>query len=535
MAASDILLGMSGLRIDGFSRGKRTEIVKGIDLELARGEILGVIGETGAGKSSLGLAAMGYVRAGCRFTGGSIDFDGLDLIGMTEEEKRRLRGHRIAYVAQSALSAFNPAHRLLDQTIETCVDRGLQTPEEARANAVELYRKLNLPDPENYGRRFPHQVSGGQLQRAMTAMAMMSRPDLIIFDEPTTALDVTTQVEVLRTIRDLVRQHGTAALYITHDLAVVSQLADRIAVLQHGRVVEIAPTRQMIANPTHDYTRSLWAVRNLDKPERRDGEPILRFNGVEASYGSSRALSEISFDVPASSFVGVVGESGSGKTTVARIVAGLLPISAGSVSFAGKPLAGLSVHRDRETLRRIQLVQQSADTSINPRHTIGQSIGRPLELYFGLKGRERDSRVVQLLEQMELGPEFLTRLPSELSGGQKQRVNIARALAAQPDLIVCDEVTSGLDQLVQEAILKLLIRVQEEQGVSYLFITHDMNVVQGISDKLLVMHQGRIVEQGFRSEVFSPPHHPYTERLLASVPQVDPDWLNRLVAADATP
>lgn len=530
MNSSNPLLTMTGLRIDGFNGPNRTEIIKGVDLSLARGEIVGVIGETGAGKSSLGLAAMGYVRAGCRFAGGSIRFDGRELIGMPEDQRRKLRGHRIAYVAQSALSAFNPAHRLIDQTIETCVDRGIQPEAEARHAAVDLYRRLNLPDPETFGSRYPHQVSGGQLQRAMTAMAMISRPDLIIFDEPTTALDVTTQVEVLRTIRDLVRRFETAALYITHDLAVVSQLADRIVVLQHGRVVETAPTRQMISSPGHDYTRSLWAVRNLNRPEEGKAATLLKFSGVDAFYGHSRALGDISFEVPNGSIVGIVGESGSGKTTVAKVVSGLLPIAAGSVSFAGKPLAGVAARRDKETLRRIQLVQQSADTAINPRLTIGQCIGRPLELYFGLKGKERDSRVLQLLDQIGLGPNYMSRLPSELSGGQKQRVNIARALAAEPDLIVCDEVTSGLDQLVQESILKLLIQIQAERGVAYMFITHDINVVRGIADKMIVMNKGRIVEQGFRSEVFSPPHEPYTEALLASVPQVDPDWLNRLTS-----
>lgn len=530
MNSSNPLLTMTGLRIDGFNGPNRTEIIKGVDLSLARGEIVGVIGETGAGKSSLGLAAMGYVRAGCRFAGGSIQFDGRELIGMPEDQRRKLRGHRIAYVAQSALSAFNPAHRLIDQTIETCVDRGIQPEAEARHAAVDLYRRLNLPDPETFGSRYPHQVSGGQLQRAMTAMAMISGPDLIIFDEPTTALDVTTQVEVLRTIRDLVRRFETAALYITHDLAVVSQLADRIVVLQHGRVVETAPTRQMISSPGHDYTRSLWAVRNLNRPEEGKAATLLKFSGVDAFYGHSRALGDISFEVPNGSIVGIVGESGSGKTTVAKVVSGLLPIAAGSVSFAGKPLAGVAARRDKETLRRIQLVQQSADTAINPRLTIGQCIGRPLELYFGLKGKERDSRVLQLLDQIGLGPNYMSRLPSELSGGQKQRVNIARALAAEPDLIVCDEVTSGLDQLVQESILKLLIQIQAERGVAYMFITHDINVVRGIADKMIVMNKGRIVEQGFRSEVFIPPHEPYTEALLASVPQVDPDWLNRLTS-----
>ncbi|MEI7599344.1 MAG: ABC transporter ATP-binding protein [Aestuariivirga sp.] len=528
------LLQIRGLKIEGNSDGIWNPIVKGVDLSLKRGEVLGLIGESGAGKSTIGLAAMGFARPGCRITDGTIMFDGIDLRTASEAEKRRLWGARIAYVAQSAAAAFNPAHKLMEQTIETAVRDGIRTKDQAIADSIDLYRRLQLPNPEHIGDRYPHQVSGGQLQRAMTAMAMSCRPDLIIFDEPTTALDVTTQVEVLAAMRNIVEQFHTAAIYITHDLAVVAQMADRIMVLRHGLEVEEAPTREMLKEPKKDYTKTLWAVRSLTKEESISDDVTLSVRNVDASYsGVVKVLDNVTVSLPRGRTVAVVGESGSGKSTLARAITGLLPPSKGEILFNGKPLSRALKDRDKDTLRRIQMIYQSADTSLNPKQTIRDIIGRPLEFYHGVSGAARDRRVAELLDSIELNESYIDRLPTELSGGQKQRISIARALAAEPDIIICDEVTSALDQIVQEEILTLLMKLQKDTNVSYLFITHDIATVRAISDEIVVMHRGKVVQQGPKSVVLNPPHPAYTELLLSSVPQMDPDWLTNLLAQRA--
>ncbi len=529
----EVILDMRGLRIEGRSDEIWHEIVHGIDVTLHRGEVLGLIGESGAGKSTIGLAAMGFARDGCRISGGSIMFDGVDLAKASDDGLRQLRGSRIAYVAQSAAAAFNPAHKLIDQYCEAPVQHGIMPRAEAESDAIDLYRRLQLPGPDTIGFRYPHQVSGGQLQRAMTAMAMACRPDLIVFDEPTTALDVTTQIEVLSAIREIVRQFNTAAIYITHDLAVVSQMADRIMVLRHGNLVEEGETRGMIEDPQKDYTRDLLAVRTFRK-DTADSPgadmPLLRVEGVSAAYGKVPVLYDVSMDIHRKRTVAVVGESGSGKSTMARVITGLLPPSQGQVFYDGLPLPLDHRKRNKDEKRRLQMIYQMPDTAINPRQRVSAIIGRPLEFYLGLRGADRTARVRELLEMIELDPdEFIDRYPGELSGGQKQRVCIARALAAEPELIICDEVTSALDQLVAEEILKLLQRLQDELGLAYMFITHDLATVRAIADEIVVMLQGKIVEQGPKQQVLSPPHHEYTELLLSSVPEMDPDWLDNLL------
>lgn len=534
-AKGDILLEMRGIKIDGYSDDRWHEIIKGVDLTLHRGEIMGLIGESGAGKSTLGLAAMGFARPGCKISAGTIQFDGIDLIKASENERRALRGSRIAYVAQSAAASFNPAHRLINQTIEATVRHGLQSESEARQNATQLFADLQLPDPENIGFRYPHQVSGGQLQRVMTAMAMSSRPDLIIFDEPTTALDVTTQVEVLASMREIVEKYNTAAIYITHDLAVVAQMADVIKVLRYGESVEDADTRKMLASPEQEYTRSLWAVRSIEKPEQKSDDIILQINKVDAGYGGSlKVLKQVSMKVPRGHTVAVVGESGSGKSTTARVITGLLEPMSGEVLFNGEALPPSLKGRSIEQLRQIQMIYQSADTAMNPRHTVRDIIGRPLEFYLGLKGKARDQRLTELLDLIELDESFIDRLPAELSGGQKQRICIARALAADPKLIICDEVTSALDQIVQKGILTLLLRLQKELGITYIFITHDIATVKAIADQIVVMYQGEVIEQGMKSEIIAPPYPDYTKLLLSSVPEMDPDWLTGLLEQRAS-
>ncbi|MBS4010762.1 MAG: ABC transporter ATP-binding protein [Roseovarius sp.] len=532
--SKDVLLKIRDLKIQGYSDETWVDIIKGVDLTLHRGEVMGLIGESGAGKSTIGAACMGYARDGTRISNGSIEFDGMELTTASEGERRMLRGSRIAYVAQSAAASFNPAHKIIDQHTEAPLQYRLKKRLEAQEDAMDLYERLRLPNPKEIGFRYPHQVSGGQLQRAMTAMAMSCRPDLIIFDEPTTALDVTTQIEVLAAIRDIVDQFNTAAIYITHDLAVVAQMADTIKVLLKGREVEEAPTKQMLDNPQEEYTKSLWAVRSFQSPQRhrpKDGVPLISVRNVDASYtGGAKVLDDVSFDIYEGMTVAVVGESGSGKSTTARVITGLLPPSKGEVLFKGKPFPPNYKDRTKDQLRQCQMIYQMADTALNPKVRISEIIGRPAAFYSGLKGVALKNRVDELLDLIELEPsQYYNRYPPELSGGQKQRIGIARALAAEPTFIVCDEVTSALDQLVAEGILRLLDRLQNELGLAYMFITHDLATVRSIADEVVVMQHGKVVEQGPKDEMFTPPHHPYTDLLLSSVPEMDPNWLTTLL------
>ena len=530
---SELLLEMRDLVIEADIDGDWKPIVNGLNMALHTGEIIGLIGESGAGKSTFGLAAMGYTKPGCRIVSGSIKLEGEELVGAAPARLREIRGNSVSYVAQSAAAAFNPAHRLIEQFVEAPVQHGKMRSEEAAVRGRDLYRQLDLPDPDRIGNRFPHQVSGGQLQRAMTAMAMGCDPRVIVFDEPTTALDVTTQIEVLSTIKEAVRARGVAAIYITHDLAVVAQLADRIMVLRYGDLVEEGNARDLLENPQQDYTRRLLAVRSLreEKGTSEKDDTVLAVSGVSARYPRSEeeVLVDISIRVQKGKTVAVVGESGSGKSTLARVITGLLPPFAGDVRFRGEIMSPALANRGREQLRSIQMIYQMPDVALNPRQKISEIIGRPLEFYLGLKGKEKSATINRLLEQIELPRDYADRYPAQLSGGEKQRVCIARALAAEPDLIICDEVTSALDQLVAEGILELLQNLQNQLGVSYLFITHDLATVKAIADSIVVMYRGRVVEQGAKAEILSPPHEAYTELLLSSVPEMDPDWLDTLV------
>ena len=526
------LLTIKNLRIEATAyppgeAPKHLVLVDDVSVSVQKGRVLGLIGESGAGKSTIGLAALSFGRGGVRLTGGQVLLNGRDIRTADASGLRALRGREVTYVAQSAAAAFNPAKRLMTQVIETCLLHKLMTKEQAEARAVELFAKLGLPDPETFGRRYPHQVSGGQLQRAMTAMALCPKPDLVIFDEPTTALDVTTQIDVLAAIKEAIRDTGVAAIYITHDLAVVAQVADDILVLRHGKAVEYGTTDQIISVPVQDYTQALVSVRSIDHAEKTDATPILRAAGVTARYRGTDfdVLQDITIDVGAGQTLAIVGESGSGKSTLARVITGLLPARAGQITFDGRTLSPDLATRSKDDLRQVQMIYQMADTAMNPRQTVGTIIGRPLEFYFGLKGEAKRARVQDLLDQIEMGAGFENRYPAELSGGQKQRVCIARALAAKPKLILCDEVTSALDPLVADGILKLLLNLQAQEGVAYLFITHDLATVKAIADKIAVMYRGKVVRYGQKSDVLAPPFDDYTDLLLSSVPEMKTGWL----------
>jgi peptide/nickel transport system ATP-binding protein len=533
------LLKVRGLKIGAtiYPPGEKSrdiEIVHGVDFDLEAGKVLGLIGESGAGKSTIGLAAMAYGRGGVELTGGEVWVNGRDVLKSGMPDKRRLRGAEVTYVSQSAAASFNPAKRIMEQVTEAAIGQGKFNRAEAEERAVALFDKLGLPDPENIGSRYPHQVSGGQLQRCMTALALCPQPDLVVFDEPTTALDVTTQIDVLAAIKEAIRDTGVAALYITHDLAVVAQVSDHIMVLQQGAMVEYGTTDQIINAPQEEYTQALVSVRSIKHIEKEPtATPILKVEGITARYNGTNfdVLKDINVEIHPGQTLAVVGESGSGKSTLARVITGLLPPTAGEITFDGRTLTPDLATRPRDDLRELQMIYQMADTAMNPRQTVGTIIGRPLEFYFGLKGAEKQARIQELLDEIEMGEGFQDRYPAELSGGQKQRVCIARALAAKPKLIICDEVTSALDPLVADGILKLLLRLQKADDVAYLFITHDLATVKAIADSIAVMFQGEVVRYGPKSQVLAPPFDDYTDLLLSSVPEMKLGWLEEVLAS----
>ncbi|WP_299782075.1 ABC transporter ATP-binding protein [uncultured Roseobacter sp.] len=535
---TDPLLKVRGLKIGAtiYPPGEKSrdiEIVHGVDFDLEPGKVLGLIGESGAGKSTIGLASMAYGRGGVEITGGTVEVNGRDILQSGLRDVRRLRGAEVTYVSQSAAASFNPAKQIMEQVTEAAIFQNKFSKAEAEARAVELFRKLGLPDPENIGARYPHQVSGGQLQRCMTALALCPEPDLVVFDEPTTALDVTTQIDVLAAIKEAIRDTGVAALYITHDLAVVAQVSDHIMVLQQGAMVEYGTTDQIINDPQEDYTKALVSVRSITHEEKKPtATPVLKVENITARYSGTNfdVLKDINVELHPGQTLAVVGESGSGKSTLARVITGLLPPSQGSITFDGRPLTPDLATRPLEDLRELQMIYQMADTAMNPRQTVGTIIGRPLEFYFGLKGAEKQRRIQELLDEIELGEGFQDRYPAELSGGQKQRVCIARALAAKPKMIICDEVTSALDPLVADGILKLLLELQKIEDVAYLFITHDLATVRAIADSIAVMYQGSVVRYGPKSQVLSPPFDDYTDLLLSSVPEMKLGWLEDVLA-----
>ncbi|WP_211466447.1 ABC transporter ATP-binding protein [Collimonas silvisoli] len=538
------LVKVSGLRVVATKdSGDDVVIVKDVDFSVARGEVLALIGESGSGKTTIALSLLGYARAGCRIVGGSIRVGQRELLQMSPAELSHMRGRDVAYIAQSAAAAFNPSKTLMDQVIESALIHKTMTRAQAEAKAVGLFRSLALPDPENIGKRYPHQVSGGQLQRLMAAMALITDPELVILDEPTTALDVTTQIEVLRAFKKVVKELGTTAVYVSHDLAVVAQMADRIVVLRDGQIREVGNTGRILTAPENAYTQSLLAAAAPAArehialpPEQEQDVPLLRIRGLIAGYGrpdnkglpSVRILDDINLTIRRGTTIGIIGESGSGKTTLARAVAGLVAPARGSIALDGEALSPTLQGRSREQFRRVQIVFQNADTALNPAHTIGRMLARPLTFYHGLNNNAQRKRIAQLLDLVQLPSSVIDRLPGELSGGQKQRANLARALAANPDLILCDEVTSALDTVVGAAILDLLAELRRELNVSYMFISHDISTVRAICDDIVVLYAGRMVAKRPREAMMAPPYHPYSHLLLSSVPALKQGWLEQV-------
>ncbi len=521
------------------SAGSAT-LVDALSFTIRPGEVLALIGESGSGKTTTALALMGHARRGCRISGGSVRIGDVDVLSLAPRQLRALRGRTVSYIAQSAAASFDPSRSILDQVVEPACLHGTLPRGEAELKAIALFRELALPEPETIGQRYPHQVSGGQLQRLMAAMALITDPEVVILDEPTTALDVTTQVEVLRAFRRVVRERQVTAVYVSHDLAVVAQMADHILVLRDGRMREVGATERLLAAPQNEYTQSLLAAA---RPATRahgeagkDTEVLLRVKGLSAGYGprgpdgkpAVTILEDIDLELRRGQAIGVIGESGSGKTTLARVVAGLLPPSVGTMEFDGRALPPALRQRSREDLRRIQIVFQSADTALNPSQTIERILARPLQFYRGLKGEPLRRRIDELLDLVKLPRTLAGRLPGGLSGGQKQRVNLARALAADPDLILCDEVTSALDTVVGAAVLDLIAELRRELGVSYLFISHDLHTVRAVCDEIVVMRHGRKLAQVARADYDRGPHHPYYEELARAVPEMRRGWLDEL-------
>ena len=518
--------------------GLDIEIVRDVSFSVRRGEVAALIGESGSGKTTIALSAMGYARPGCRIAGGRVRIGECEVTALDDRGLADLRGRRVAYIAQSAAAAFNPSRTLMSQVIESALIHRLMTPAAAQAKARALFKTLALPDPDHVGDRYPHQVSGGQLQRLLAAMALITDPELVIFDEPTTALDVTTQIEVLKAFKAVIRESNTTGLYVSHDLAVVAQIADRIVVLRDGAVREVGATGQILEAPRNEYTRSLIAAaepaRRAPAPVRDSPAPLLEVTGLTAGYGrvdreglpSFPVLEEIGFKIARGATLGVIGESGCGKSTLARVIAGLKPLARGSVRLDGRQLAPDVAGRSREDLRRIQIVFQMADTALNPAATVARILERPLTFYHGLSGPAARRRMLQLLDLVKLPAGVADRLPAELSGGQKQRINLARALAAEPDLILCDEVTSALDTVVAAAVLDLLVELRRELGVSYMFISHDVKTVRALCDDIMVLYAGHKVEAGSREAMAAPPHHPYSDLLMSSVPELRMGWLD---------
>ncbi|SDH89608.1 ABC transporter ATP-binding protein [Agrococcus jejuensis] len=538
--STEVVLEASNLNVDFWVDGTFYPAVKDVSFEVRRGEVLAIVGESGSGKSTTAMALLGLLPYNARVSG-SVQLLGREIQGIDPKELRKVRGNEIAVIFQEPMTALNPVYTIGFQIVEALRSHFDLNQAQAKEKAIELITAVEIPDPPTAFNKYPHQLSGGQRQRAMIAQSLACDPVLLIADEPTTALDVTVQAEILELMRKLKDDFGSAVILITHDMGVVADLSDHMIVMKNGAVVDRGTSLDIFQRPTHEYTKELLAsVPYLGIDEDRTGrlveatkeiegvEPVLHFDNVVIEYPKRgrvpafRAAEDIDLKVFPGEIVGLVGESGSGKTTLGRAAIGLLPITSGRLVAAGVDISAATMKELRPLRRRTGIVFQDPSSSLNPRMPIGESIGEPLLLAGELKGKALDQRVQELLSSVELPTSYRNRYPHELSGGQKQRVGIARALALAPELLIADEPTSALDVSVQARFLELLTGIQQELQFACLFVTHDLAVVDSLAHRIAVMRKGRIVEQGTRDDILRRPQDPYTQRLISAVPLPDP-------------
>jgi peptide/nickel transport system ATP-binding protein len=545
---SDPLLSVADLRIDYGTGSRATSAVRGIALEVGRGEILAVVGESGSGKSTIAHSLIRQLPDEAHVRSGSVVFDGVDLLGLSPRAMRGIRGRRIGFVPQDPSHSLNPVMRVGEQIAESLRrNLGMRAPDAAQ-RAVEILGEVGIPDPQRRARQYPHELSGGLRQRVLIGIAWACSPELVIADEPTSALDATVQRHVLDRMQDLARRHGTAVVLVTHDLAVAADRADRIVVMSQGLIVEAGTAREVLAAPSHPYTRRLVAAapglnsRRLRPGARSDGagslfarateatgapstRPILRVEALRKTYATrgagapaAPAVDDVSFSIDRGTTFSIVGESGSGKSTTARLIARIIQPDAGTMEFDGADITRWKGEQLRQLRRKIQVVYQNPFGSLDPRMSVRAIVGEPLRA-FGVGDRaSRDRSVRELVEHVRLSPELLDRRPEQLSGGQRQRVAIARALSLRPEFLILDEPVSALDVSVQEQILQLLVDLQEEFSLTYLFISHDLGVIRQISDTIAVMKDGRVVELAPADDILSRPAHAYTQELVGAIP-----------------